>query len=141
MKKYEVANGKSFPIGPSKTKNGVNFCVYSYHAERVELQFFDHKNDAKPSQIFDLSSTENKTYAYWHIEIKGVKEGQLYGYKVIGDGTDGHCLDEKKLLIDPYARATATSDFYSRKKVLIRIIFFNLFNCVFNKIIIYPFAH
>ena len=73
MKKYEVSPGKSFPIGPSKTKDGVNFCVYSYHAERVELHFFDHKNDAKPSKIFHLTSSENKTYVYWHIEIKNIK--------------------------------------------------------------------
>ncbi len=118
-KNHKTSNGKSFPIGPSKTKDGVNFCVYSHHAKRVELHFFNHKNDAEPSQTFLLNAEDNLTYVYWHIEIEHVKEGQLYGYKVIGDGTDGDCLDEKKLLIDPYTRATATSDFYSRKKASI----------------------
>ena len=62
MKKHEISNGKSFPIGPSKTQKGVNFCVYSHHAERVELHLFDHKNDANPSHVFRLSASHNKTY-------------------------------------------------------------------------------
>jgi glycogen operon protein len=115
-KHSEVFKGKSFPLGSSKTKKGVNFCVYSYHAHKVELHFFDHKNDSKPSQTFILDAENHNSYDYWHIEIANVQNGQLYGFKVHGDGTDGYCLDENKLLIDPYTKATAISDYYSRRK-------------------------
>lgn len=112
----EISQGKSFPVGTSKTQKGVNFCVFSHHAEKVELHFFNHKNDPEPSQVFVLDKDEHKSYDYWHIELSGVKSGQLYGYKVQGDGTDGHCLDRDKLLIDPYTLSTAVSDKYSREK-------------------------
>ena len=114
-----LSQGKSFPVGTSKTQKGINFCVFSHHAEKIELQFFDHKNDGEPTHTFILDKQVNKTYDYWHIELKGVKSGQLYGYKVKGDGTDGNCLDQDKLLIDPYTLSTAVSDQYSRKKASI----------------------
>ena len=60
QKKFKSANGISFPVGPSKTKDGVNFCVYSHHAKKVELQFFKDKNDEKPFQVFELLAPENK---------------------------------------------------------------------------------
>ena len=107
-KRFEALKGKSFPLGTTKTKKGVNFCVYSHHAKKIELHFFDHKNDGTPSHVFELDAVENNSYDFWHIEITNIKSGQLYGFKVEGDGTDGHCLDKNKLLIDPKSRMKNT---------------------------------
>ena len=52
-----LSQGKSFPVGTSKTQKGINFCVFSHHAEKIELQFFDHKNDGEPTHTFGILSS------------------------------------------------------------------------------------
>jgi len=52
----------------------------------------------------------NKTFYYWHIFIKGIGEGQLYGYRVYGDQnpSEGMRFDGTKVLVDPYANAVVS---------------------------------
>jgi glycogen operon protein len=45
----------------------------------------------------------------WHVHLRDVQPGQLYGYRVHGpyDPAGGHRFNAAKLLIDPYAKAVA----------------------------------
>jgi isoamylase len=108
----KVLPGVSFPIGPTYRDNGVNFSLFSKHAERVELLFFDSREDVEPSFIVGLDPRINKTYHYWHIFLPDICPGQLYGYRISGpnDPTRGHRFDPTKVLIDPYAKAVAFSE-------------------------------
>ena len=102
---YFTSVGQSFPIGPSISPEGVNFCLFSKNAIWVELLFFNDVADIEPSHVFRLDPAKNKTYHYWHIFIAGVKAGQLYGYRARGEWNPdaGLWFDEAKLLVDPHA--------------------------------------
>jgi isoamylase len=108
--------GESAPLGASVTPEGVNFSVFSRHASRLELLFFDHAEDVEPSCVVNLDSATNRTLDYWHVFVPGVGSGQIYGYRVYGplDPARGMRFDPEKLLLDPYSRGIAVSPKYSR---------------------------
>ena len=110
--------GNSYPIGPTLTADGVNFCLFSKNCERVELLLFDKKDDIVPSKVIKLDHRLNHTGNYWHTFVPKIKAGQLYGYHVIGslDPDKGHRFDGEKILLDPYAKAVAIPDGFNRKR-------------------------
>lgn len=98
---YEVLTGLPYPLGAQFDGNGTNFALYSAHATRVQLCLFNQKGTGEIR--IDLP---NYTDEVFHGYIKGVKPGQLYGYRVYGpyEPEKGHRFNPYKLLIDPYAR-------------------------------------
>jgi len=109
--------GRSAPLGATVACGGVNFSLYSRDATLIELLFFDHKDDTRPSRVIRLDSSIHRTYHYWHVFISGAQAGQLYGYRVHGplDRDKGMRFDSSKLLIDPYGRGIAVPTNYSRE--------------------------
>jgi len=103
--KKRVFPGSPEPRGASVEKDGVNFSVYSAHAESIFLLLFDLP-DKDPSDIIPLNRGES---GVWHVFVHGIKPGQLYAYKVRGpyNPAQGHRFNEHKLLIDPYAKAVS----------------------------------
>ncbi|MEP7127519.1 MAG: glycogen debranching protein GlgX [Chitinophagales bacterium] len=108
--------GLSHPLGATLKKDGANFSLFSKNATGVELLFFRHVNDLRPSHVIQLDKSSNKTYHYWHVFIPGIKSGQLYGYRVHGpnDPVNGHRFDHDKILLDPYCKAVAVPDGFNR---------------------------
>ena len=108
--------GRAVPIGATVDAAGVNFCLHAKHATGVTLQLFAAADDAKPAREFVLDPVANRTYDYWHVHVAGVQAGQLYGYRVAGpnDPARGLRFNLEKLLLDPYARATANLANYDR---------------------------
>ena len=109
--------GTTYPIGATYYRDiGVNFSLYSKSAQGVELLLFDHPEDSTPSAVIALNPSTNRTFYYWHFFVEGIKPGQLYGYRVIGENKPeaGMRYDPEKLLIDPYARAIVSNGHYSR---------------------------
>ena len=98
---YEVLNGLPYPLGAVFDGNGVNFAIYSSNATRVQLCLFN-KNGTGEKRI-DLPQYTDEVF---HGYVKGIKPGQLYGYRVYGpyEPEKGHRFNPNKLLIDPYAR-------------------------------------
>lgn len=111
----QTSAGSSFPLGATLSGDGVNFCVFSKNSERVELLLFAAA-DQQPEHTIELNPVTNRTFYYWHIFVHGLKEGQLYGFRVHGphDPAQGHRFDGEKLLIDPYAKAVVTPPAYNR---------------------------
>jgi len=101
--------GQSFPIGPTLNPDGVNFCLFSKNAARVDVLLFDNVEDVIPKQVISLDPAINRTYHYWHVFVPSIKSGQLYGYRVTGpnDPSQGHRFDPEKILLDPYAKSVA----------------------------------
>lgn len=112
-----IPNGNSHPLGATCYPEGVNFSIFSKNSRQVDLLLFDCEDDAEPSKVIPLDPQKNRTFYYWHIFLSGIKSGQLYGYRVYGptNPTPGNVFDENKLLIDPYARALAGNNNYSRQ--------------------------
>ena len=96
--------GDPFPLGASWDGKGVNFALYSRHAEKVELCLFNKAKGEKESQRILLNERSNNI---WHIYVEGLQPGQLYGYRVYGpyEPALGHRFNPNKLLLDPYAKA------------------------------------
>lgn len=95
--------GHPSPLGATITENGVNFSVFSAHATAVTLCFFDSPESEVASVEVQL---KERTGSIWHGCVKGIKEGQLYGYRVDGpfNPESGHRFNRNKVLLDPYAK-------------------------------------
>ena len=96
--------GRPYPLGATWDGTGVNFALYSAHAEAVELVLFEAADDPAPAASLAL---RERTGPVWHGFVPGLRPGQLYGYRVHGpyDPERGHRFNPNKVLLDPYARA------------------------------------
>jgi len=114
--------GKSFPLGTTIYKEGINFSIFCRNGNAVSILLFDHVDDLSPSREIPLDSTLNRTYHYWHIFVKDLKPGQLYGYRISGpyEPYAGLYFDTDKILLDPYARAVAVPTGYRRGEMTIK---------------------
>jgi isoamylase len=94
--------GAPYPLGATATSKGTNFAVYSEYAIGVSVCLFDDSG-AQTDQI----ELHERTAFTWHGLIKGIRPGQLYGYRVAGpwEPEKGHRFNSSKLLVDPYAKA------------------------------------
>ncbi|MGE5320093.1 MAG: glycogen debranching protein GlgX [Hyphomicrobiaceae bacterium] len=95
--------GKPYPQGATWDGRGVNFALFSEHAEKVELCLFDAHGRREIERI----EMREQTDLVWHCYLPGAKPGLLYGYRVYGpyQPQQGHRFNPNKLLLDPYAKA------------------------------------
>ncbi|MCP4129783.1 MAG: glycogen debranching protein GlgX [bacterium] len=99
--------GIPLPLGANPHKDGIQFSIFSRHATAVSLLLF---HTGEPNSSYDeieLDPEMNKTGDIWHVWVKEVGEGQLYGYTIDGpyEPGEGHRYNRNKLLIDPYSKA------------------------------------
>src|SRR5580704_1356689 len=81
----DIQAGNPLPIGGThQLGDGVNFVLFSRHATRVRLEFYDHPDDSSPSRIIDLDPKSHRTGDVWHLWVRGIPGGQLYGYRIDG---------------------------------------------------------
>ncbi len=92
--------GRPTPLGATFDGAGVNFAVFSQHAERAVLCLFDERN--RETRV-DLPEREGHV---WHGHVDGLRPGQKYGFRMHGPYRphEGHRFNARKLLIDPYAK-------------------------------------
>jgi isoamylase len=102
-----IEDGDCTRLGAIVVDGGVNFALFSAHAEKVELCLFD------PSGTREIARLPLPQYTneIWHGFVPGLKPGALYGYRVHGpfDPENGHRFNANKLLADPYARGFSGS--------------------------------
>ena len=96
----QLAIGKPAPLGAHYDGQGVNFTLFSAHAERVELCVFDANGQ---EHRYDLPGHSGDI---WHGYLPDARPGLRYGYRVHGpwQPAEGHRFNPAKLLIDPCAR-------------------------------------
>ena len=99
----QLTAGKPAPLGASFDGKGVNFTLFSAHAERVELCVFDREGN---EYRYDLPAREGDI---WHGYLEDGKPGLRYGFRVHGPWQPEHGLrfNPAKLLIDPCALRVA----------------------------------
>ncbi len=95
--------GRPYPLGATWDGKGVNFALFSAHAERVELCLFDRSGLREEARIVLPEYTDE----VWHAYLPDARPDLLYGYRVHGpyDPANGHRFNPNKLMIDPYAKS------------------------------------
>jgi glycogen operon protein len=101
-RKWVVWPGRPFPLGANWDERGVNFALFSAHAEKVELCLFSADGQQQTDRI-ELPDYDDQV---WHGYVHDIAPGTLYGYRVYGpyEPARGHRFNHHKLLLDPYAR-------------------------------------
>lgn len=96
----QLATGNATPHGATYDGHGVNFTLFSAHAERVELCVFDEDGC---ELRYDLPGRSGDV---WHGYLANARPGLRYGYRVHGpwQPQQGHRFNPAKLLLDPCAR-------------------------------------
>ena len=105
----EPQPGNPFPLGSRPEHGGVNFSVYSRHAQRVELLLYGSAHASEPSRVIVLEAHRHRTWDYWHVFLPGIGPGQIYAWRMHGpfDPAKGFRFDGDKVLLDPYGRGIA----------------------------------
>jgi isoamylase len=100
---HAVGPGRPWPMGASFTGDGVNFAVFSAHAERIELCLFTQDGRKEMARLPIIERDGD----IWHIHVGGLTPGTVYGFRAYGPYAPerGHRFNPHKLLLDPYARA------------------------------------
>jgi glycogen operon protein len=98
----KMLSGRPDPLGATWDGLGVNFAVFSAHAERVQLCLF---NAAGRHEIatYDLPDRADEVFCGY---LPEARPGLVYGYRVHGpyQPEAGHRFNPNKLLLDPYAK-------------------------------------
>jgi isoamylase len=94
--------GRPYPLGATWDGEGVNFALYSEHAEKVELCLFEISGRRETVRV----RLPEQTDMVWHGYLPEVRPGQLYGYRVYGPYAPEHGqrFNHHKLLLDPYSK-------------------------------------
>jgi isoamylase len=97
-----LEEGSATPLGATFDGRGVNFALFSAHAEKVELCLFDQKSHRETERLALPGHTDQVFHGY----LAHAMPGMLYGYRVYGPYAprEGHRFNHHKLLLDPYAR-------------------------------------
>ena len=115
-RKLTTARGQCRPFGGTRTPDGVNFAVFSRHAQEVRLVLFEAGQE-EPAVEIALDPLVNKTGDIWHVLVYGLTSDFQYAYRVLGPYAPkaGHRFDPKALLLDPYARAISGGELWGRR--------------------------
>ena len=113
-----VKCGIPAPLGATVQPDGVNFSVFSKHAELVELLLFDAADAPEPSGVLPLDPSSHRTYHYWHTFVPSLGPGQVYAYRCHGPFAPDRGLrfDGDKVLLDPYGLGVVVPEIYDRQR-------------------------
>ncbi|MBH2009215.1 MAG: glycogen debranching protein GlgX [Xanthomonadaceae bacterium] len=94
--------GRPWPLGATWDGYGVNFAVFSAHAQAMALCLFDEAGAVELSRLMLPVHTND----VWHGYLLGASPGLIYGLRAHGlwRPDRGHLFNHHKLLLDPYAR-------------------------------------
>jgi len=108
---HRPAVSSEFPLnillGANLHSGGVRFALFSRYAAGVTLFLYDQPDDLIPAREIRFDPAANRTGDIWHVDVAGLRAGQLYLYRVDGpyEPENGHRFDRTALLLDPYAKA------------------------------------
>ena len=94
--------GRPWPLGATADASGVNFAVFSVHAQALDLCVFDVTGTHEVARL----RLPGRTGDVWHGHLAGAGAGLVYGLRAHGPWRPdkGHRFDATKLLLDPWAR-------------------------------------
>jgi len=115
---YATRPGTRFPAGATALPEGVNFCVFSRHATRMELLLYAAAESTEPFQVIALSPEENRSFFFWHVFVEGLPPGIFFTWRADGPADtreSGRAFYPRKQLVDPWARAVSDARYERRR--------------------------
>lgn len=105
---FPTTPGNPLPLGATLMPSGMNFSLFSRHADAVTLVIeLQDTLDSTGRIELPLDPLRNKTGDIWHIQVNGLPTHIRYGYRLDGpwepEGS-GHGYKSELILIDPYAK-------------------------------------
>jgi isoamylase len=89
-----VTTGKPTPLGPTRTKNGINFAIHSRSAQKLSLLLYPERSEF-PIEF----PIEKRTGDIWHIHLSYNAMPVEYSYKILTE------KNQELIISDPYAHA------------------------------------
>ena len=115
---YKSSIGSYFPTGATVSDAGVNFSIFSRHANGAELLLYEAAGSPEPFQIICLNHKTNRSFFFWHVFVEALPAGTHYTWRIVGPNdtaSTGRRFNAKKELIDPWAKAV-TDTFWDRRR-------------------------
>ncbi len=112
MKSVQINTGTRFPMGAAADETGTNFCIFSRHAETVELLLYERHDSSAPFAVIELDPEINRTFYFWHVYVEEIGPGINYTWRVSGPGDTritGFRFDRNRELLDPWAKMVTCS--------------------------------
>jgi isoamylase len=102
MQSLPLSVGLPYPLGATLRADGVNFAVFSEHAQFIELCLFDADGGTEVAR----HRLPCRTDGVWHGFLPATGAGCVYGLRAHGPYRPdaGQRFNPHKLLLDPYAR-------------------------------------
>ena len=99
---FAIGTGRPWPIGAHADDGGVNFAVFSAHAQAIDLCLFDAGGTRELARL----RLPGRSGDVWHGRVEGAQPGLVYGLRAHGPWRPdkGQRFNPTKLLLDPYAR-------------------------------------
>ncbi|MDD5029043.1 MAG: glycogen debranching protein GlgX [Rhodoferax sp.] len=99
---FSLQTGHPWPMGAHFDGHGVNFAVFSTHAQAMVLCLFDATGGHEIARLALPECTND----VWHGYLPHAQPGLIYGLRAHGPWRPdkGLRFDASKLLLDPYAR-------------------------------------
>jgi glycogen operon protein len=112
MENLNLLPGQPWPLGAHSDGQGVNFAVFSAHAQAMELCLFDESGTVQTAKLPFVE----RTHDVWHGYLPNAKPGLIYGLRAFGplSPEQGHRFDASKVLLDPYARDIVSPQLLAR---------------------------
>jgi glycogen operon protein len=94
--------GRAAPLGATLDGDGINFAVFSAHAEKIELCLYDAAGRLETAR----GALPARSGDVWHGRLAGAAPGLVYALRAHGPWRPeaGHRFDAGRPLLDPYAR-------------------------------------
>jgi len=102
-----MQTGQPWPMGAHWDGKGINFAVFSAHAQAMVLCVFDGTGTTETARYTLPAHTSD----VWHGYLPDAQPGLVYGLRAQGPWRPdrGHRFNAAKLLLDPYAREVVGS--------------------------------
>jgi isoamylase len=98
----QLLEGNIDRLGAHVVSGGINFAVFSEHAQKIELCLFDSSGMHEVARL----PMHGPEHGIFHGFLANTQAGLIYAYRAHGpyDPHHGHRFNPNKILLDPYAR-------------------------------------
>lgn len=112
---FKLRHGRVFPFGATLVPGGVNFSIFSRHAQSCTLVLFK-KHASEPLVEIPFPEGFRIGNVFSMIVFDLDHEDIEYGYRMDGpfNPKAGHWFDRSKILMDPYAKIVSGRDTWGR---------------------------